>query len=79
MRHIERGGSTTQAEGVNLDLVGMRPLGLPSSVFGKAATPYAWRARACRLARDDGFGPSVGAGVSYAFGALVGDSPRQPA
>lgn len=73
MGDIARGGGTTKAEGINLSLVGKLPVSQSFSVFGKVGTTYG-RTRVSSLpasgitpGNEDGFGLSVGAGVSYDF------------
>ena len=73
MGDIARGGGTTKAQGVNLSLVGKLPLGQSFGVFGKVGTTYG-RTKVSSLpgsgvpaGNEDGFGLSVGAGVSYDF------------
>ncbi len=73
MGDIARGGGTTKAEGVNLSLVGKLPLSQSFGLFGKVGTTYG-RTNVSSLpgsgitaGKEDGFGLSVGAGVSYDF------------
>lgn len=73
MGDIARGGGTTKAQGVNLSLVGKLPLSPSFGVFGKVGTTYG-RTKVSSLpgsgvpaGNEDGFGLSVGAGVSYDF------------
>jgi OOP family OmpA-OmpF porin len=73
MGDIGRGGGTTKAEGINLSLVGKLPLSQSFSLFGKVGTTYG-RTKVSSLpgsgvtaGNEDGFGLSVGAGVSYDF------------
>lgn len=73
MGDIARGGGTTKAQGVNLSLVGKLPLSQSFGVFGKVGTTYG-RTKVSSLpgsgvtaGNEDGFGLSVGAGVSYDF------------
>ncbi len=73
MGDIGRGGGTTKAEGINLSLVGKLPLSQSFGLFGKVGTTYG-RTNVSSLpgsgvtpGKEDGFGLSVGAGVSYDF------------
>ncbi|MGQ2978370.1 MAG: outer membrane beta-barrel protein [Polaromonas sp.] len=73
MGDIGRGGGTTKAEGINLSLVGKLPLSPSFGLFGKVGTTYG-RTNVSSLpgsgvtaGKEDGFGLSVGAGVSYDF------------
>lgn len=73
MGDIDRAGGTTKAEGINLSLVGKLPVSQSFSVFGKIGTTYG-RTRVSSLpasgvtaGNEDGFGLSVGAGISYDF------------
>lgn len=73
MGDIGRGGGTTKAEGINLSLVGRLPLNQSFGLFGKVGITYG-RTNVSSLpgsgvtaGKEDGFGLSVGAGVSYDF------------
>lgn len=73
MGDIGRGGGTTEARGVNLSLVGKVPLNERFGVFGKVGTTYsstkvsATPGSGITPGEEDGFGLSLGAGVSYDF------------
>ena len=73
MGRIGRGGSTTNAQGLNLSLVAKAPLWQSLGVFGKLGTTYG-RTESSALpgsgagpGTERGFGLSYGAGVSYDF------------
>ena len=73
MGDIPRGGGTTKAQGVNLSLVGKLPLSQAFGLFGKVGTTYG-RTSVSSLpgsgvaaGSENGFGLSVGAGMSYDF------------
>lgn len=73
MGRISRGGGTTRARGLDLNLVGKAPLWQSLGVFGKVGTTYG-RTETSALAgstlatgSERGFGLSYGAGVSYDF------------
>ena len=73
MGDIARGGGTTKAQGVNLSLVGKLPLSQSFGLFGKVGTTYgrtkvsSQPGSGVTAGNEDGFGLSVGAGVSYDF------------
>ncbi|MDO8375089.1 MAG: porin family protein [Polaromonas sp.] len=73
MGNIDRGGGTTQAHGINLSLVGKVPLSPTWGLFGKVGTTYGRTSvsstpgSGVTSGDDDGFGLSLGAGVSYDF------------
>ncbi len=73
MGDIGRGGGTTKAQGINLSLVGKLPLSQSFSLFGKVGTTYGRTSvssvpgSGVTAGDEDGFGLSVGAGVSYDF------------
>ena len=73
MGNIGRGGGSTEARGVNLSLVGKVPVGERFGVFGKVGTTYsstkvsATPGSGITPGEEDGFGLSLGAGVSYDF------------
>lgn len=73
MGDIGRAGGTTKAHGVNLSLVGKLPLSQTLGLFGKVGTTYgrtsvsAAPGSGVANGNEDGFGLSVGAGVSFDF------------
>lgn len=73
MGDIGRAGGTTKARGINLSLVGKLPLSQTLGLFGKVGTTYG-RTRVSSVpgsgvtsGNEDGFGLSVGAGLSFDF------------
>jgi OmpA-OmpF porin, OOP family len=70
MGRADRGGGRTQAQGLNLSVVGKLPLGM-FNVFAKGGTTYGrTKVSANALSglptgNDSGWGPSYGAGVGY--------------
>lgn len=73
MGDIGRAGGTTKAHGVNLSLVGKLPVSQTFGVFGKVGTTYGRTSVSAApgsgvvSGKEDGFGLSVGAGVSFDF------------
>lgn len=73
MGSIDRGGGTTKAHGINLSLVGKVPLTPTWGLFGKVGTTYGRTSvtstpgSGVPSGDEDGFGLSLGAGVSYDF------------
>lgn len=73
MGDIDRAGGTTKAHGINLSLVGKLPLSQTLGLFGKVGTTYgrtrvsAAPASGVATGNEDGFGLSVGAGISFDF------------
>lgn len=73
MGSVARGGGSTDANGVNLSLVGRVPLSQQFSFYGKLGTTYG-RTRTSAVAgtglvpgRGSGWGPSYALGVSWDF------------
>lgn len=70
---INRGGGDTEAEGVNLSLVGRAPMSPQFNLLGKLGTTYGWTdvsaARGSGIAsgNESGFGVSYGIGAEYVF------------
>lgn len=73
MGRIDRGGGSTQAQGLNLSLVAKAPVWQALGVFGKLGTTYgrtesgAVVGSGVTSGSDQGFGLAYGAGVSYDF------------
>lgn len=73
MGSIDRGGGTTKAYGINMSLVGKVPLSPTWGLFGKVGTTYGRTSvtstpgSGIPSGDEDGFGLSLGAGVSYDF------------
>ena len=73
MGRMDRGGGTTRARGLNVSLVGKVPFAQGFGAFGKVGAMYG-RTRTSTAAgadiaggNDNGFGLSVGAGLSWDF------------
>ncbi|MEO8855993.1 MAG: outer membrane beta-barrel protein [Burkholderiaceae bacterium] len=73
MGSIERGGGSTDAQGLNLSLVGKVPLSQQFSIYGKLGTTYG-RTRTSAAAgmglvpgKESGWGPSYALGLSWNF------------
>ena len=71
--NISRGGGTSEAQGINLSLVGRVPLGQAFSVTGRLGSTYG-RTEVSSVAgsgiqpgKESGFGFSYGLGAEYAF------------
>lgn len=70
---ITRGGGTTKAEGINLDLVGRLPLSNSFNLLGKVGTTYTRTDTSATLAsgvtsgRESDWGWNYGIGVEWAF------------
>lgn len=73
MGNIDRGGGTTQAHGINLSLIGKVPLSPTWGLFGKVGSTYGRTSvsstpgSGVTSGDEDGFGLSLGAGVSFDF------------
>jgi OmpA-OmpF porin, OOP family len=73
MGRIARAGGETQAQGLNLSLVGKAQVARSMRVFGKVGSTYGrsdtagLAASSLATGSDQGFGLSYGAGVSYDF------------
>ncbi len=73
MGNINRGGGTTQAHGINLSLIGKVPLSPTWGLFGKVGSTYGRTSvssipgSGVTSGDEDGFGLSLGAGVSFDF------------
>jgi len=71
--NITRGGGTSDAQGVNLSLVGRVPLGQAFSLSGRLGSTYGRTevssvlASGIRPGKESGFGFSYGLGAEYAF------------
>jgi opacity protein-like surface antigen len=77
MGDMDRGGGTTRARGLNISLVGKVPIAQTFGVFGKVGAMYG-RTRTSTAAgadiaggNENGFGLTVGAGVSWDFSPKV--------
>ncbi len=77
MGRMERGGGTTRARGLNVSLVGQVPVAQSLGIFGKIGAMYG-RTRTSTAAgadiaggNENGFGVSLGAGVSWEFSPKV--------
>ncbi len=71
--NAQRGGGETEAQGVNLSLIGRLPVSQSFNLLGKLGTTYS-RTEVSSLpgsgitaGKEDGFGLSYGVGAEYAF------------
>jgi len=77
MGRIERGGGTTRARGLNVSLVGKVPIGQSFGAYGKIGALYGRTRTSTSPGADiaggneNGFGLSVGAGLSWDFSPRV--------
>lgn len=73
MGRADRAGGTTRAEGINLALVAQVPATQAIGVFGKLGATYGHTTRSSAPAAlltgggDNGWGPSIAAGVNWNF------------
>lgn len=73
MGRISRGGGETQAQGLNVSLIGKAQLAHSLGIFGKIGTTYgrtetsALAASSIPTGSEQGFGLSYGGGISYDF------------
>ncbi len=71
--NISRGGGLTEANGLNLSLIGKLPLSEQFSILGKLGTTYSrTEVSAAALSglgtgKESGFGPSYGLGLEFNF------------
>jgi hypothetical protein len=73
---INRGGGDTEAEGVNLSLVGRAPMSSQFNLLGKLGTTYGWTDVSAAPGSGIASGNESGFGVSYGIGAEYVFSPQ---